>query len=141
TWHPSLGCSSFATRPTESDSWAGMCAGSDPLGPPSTTCGEAFAPDENAPRVAIVSPEEGAVIDPVPPSVTIEVRAQDDDEVAAVRLFVDDEQVDQKASQPGTFTGAFGKGTYTLRAEAEDRSGNLAESDDHELYVGEEPGC
>jgi hypothetical protein len=140
SWQPTPECGGYATQPTAADTWATQCGGTDPLSPPSTTCGAVFAPDGNDPTVRIVSPEDGTVIDEVPAEVTIEIDAIDDGAIRAVRLAVDGEVLQERLAPPWQFTGTFPKGTYELVALAEDVSGNDASSDSATLYVGEEPG-
>jgi hypothetical protein len=141
-WQPTPDCGSFATQPTSADSWFDHCGRNDPRSAPSTTCGASFVPDENDPQVRIVAPEDGHIIDEFPAEVTITVEATDDSAVRAVRLAVDGEVMQERLVGPWTFSGTFPKGTYELTALAEDVSLNAAQSDEHMLYVGEEPsGC
>jgi hypothetical protein len=140
TWQPGPDCGGYSTRPTAGGSWADQCAGDDPGSAPSTTCGGPFAPEENDPEVRIVTPDDGTVIDQFPAEVTIEIEAMDDTALRAVQLAVDGEVLQERLTEPWTFSGTFPKGTYDLVARAEDVSGNDAESGTTTLYVGEEPG-
>jgi hypothetical protein len=141
TWNPSLDCGSFASDPTAADAWSDYCGRNDPRSPPSETCGVSFAPDEVPPQVAIMSPQDGEVIDEAPSQLTIAVRAEDDRGIRRVRLAIDGMAVDERTADPWHFTGVFPKGTYDLIAQAEDFSGNTSLSSVHEVYVGESPGC
>jgi len=140
SWQPTPECGGYATEPTAADTWATQCSANDPLSPPSTTCGAAFAPEDNDPTVRILSPEDGTVIDDVPAEVTIDIEAMDDSAIRAVRLVVDGEVLQERLAPPWQFTGTFPKGTYELVALAQDVSGNDGRSDSATLYVGEEPG-
>jgi Trypsin/Bacterial Ig domain len=141
TWQPGYECGGFATTPLSTGSWDDQCSGADPLSGRSSTCGAAGGTDDEPPRVAIRSPEDGAVIDEVPAEVTIEIDASDDASgVRRVRLEVDGEVLDEDAAEPWAFTGRFPKGSYTLTAVADDAGGNTTRSDERELHVGEEPG-
>ncbi|HWM86306.1 MAG TPA: trypsin-like serine protease [Kofleriaceae bacterium] len=142
SWEPGYECGGFATDPAAGGSWSGQCAEGDPLSGRSSMCGPAGEEDEDDPRVAIRSPDDGAIFDDVPSEVTIEVDASDDTSgVRRVWLEVDGELEHEAVAEPWSFTGSFEKGTYTLRAFAEDQGGNTTGSDEQELYVGEEPGC
>lgn len=140
TWQPTPACGGYATEPTGGGSWTDQCSAGDPLSAPSTTCGGPFAPEENAPEVRILSPDDGTVIDQFPAEVTVQIEAVDDTAVRAVRLAVDGEVMQERLTEPWQFTGTFPQGTYDLVAVAEDVSGNDAQSDTTVLYVGEEPG-
>lgn len=140
-WQATPECGGYATQPTAADTWATQCGGNDPLSPPSTTCGAAFAPDDNAPAVRIVSPEDGTVLDEVPAEVTVDIDAMDDGAIRAVRLAVDGEVLQERLTPPWRFTGTFPQGSYELVALAQDVSGNDGRSDAATLYVGEQPGC
>jgi hypothetical protein len=139
-WQPTPECGGYATQPTATDTWATQCGESDPLSPPSTTCGAAFTPEENDPVVRIRSPADGTVIDHAPADVAIEIEAIDDGAVRAVRLAVDGEVLQERLVPPWQFSGSFPRGTYELVALAQDVSGNDGRSDSTILYVGEEPG-
>jgi hypothetical protein len=140
SWNPSAACGGYATAPTQGDSWADFCGRNDPRTLPSTTCGS-FEPDETPPQVRIVSPADGTEIDEAPSQVIIEVDAQDDRGVRRVRLAVNGEELQELSTEPYRVTGTFPKGTYRLVAQAEDTSGNTAQSSVHEIFIGERAGC
>ncbi|HKE18821.1 MAG TPA: Ig-like domain-containing protein, partial [Kofleriaceae bacterium] len=141
TWQPGYACGGFATRPTAGGTWDDQCSEDDPLSGRSTTCGPSLAADEEAPHVAISSPEDGAVIGDAPTQVEVDVEASDDlSGVSRVWLEVDGELLDEDAREPWSFTADFAKGSYDLVAVAEDAGGNSARSEAHALYVGESPG-
>jgi hypothetical protein len=141
TWEPGFDCGGFGTEPRAGGDWELQCSDRDPLSGRSSTCGEARDGDPEDPEVAILSPEDGAVVDLAPSELTVEVDASD--ATSAVRhvwLEIDGDVREIDKEEPWSFTGNFEQGHYTLAVFAEDEGGNIARSAEHDLYVGEEPG-
>ena len=83
--------------------------------------------DSESPTAAITAPAEGEWLG----AVTVVVAADDNDAVARVELYLDEQQVGQALAPPYQFelyTGQHPLGAHTLRTVAYDRSLNQAES-------------
>jgi len=83
--------------------------------------GDLARPDLDGPRVAFVSPTDGAG---VPPDLTATVHASDDVAVTEVELLVDDKTAETLTSPPWTFKLSLAAGDHTLTAVARDAAGN-----------------
>jgi hypothetical protein len=98
---------------------------------PVLACGGLGPSDDTiAPLVSFDVPRQG---DTVSGTVNISVQAFDDDQVLAVRIFVDGVQLTDDPSSPYQAAWNAGPGanptTHTLRAEARDVSGNVGTSE------------
>jgi len=93
--------------------------------------------DAQPPGVAIIAPGEGEWEG----TVTIMVEAGDNDAVARVELYLDDQWVGQALSPPYQFgldTEQYAQGAHTLRAVAYDRCLNQAESSQEVRFAAPE---
>jgi MYXO-CTERM domain-containing protein len=145
TWNPTPQCVGFATDPlAEGLEWDDWCSGA-PRSGPSATCGPPFSnePDEEAPSVAIASPEDGDYYEQEPVKLTIEVAADDGDGwgIKEVALVVDGVVLDAVDTVPpfGFSNVTFPAGSYEIAAQAEDWAGNVGESEPVRIYVAVEP--
>mgnify|MGYP001325363196 CR=1 FL=1 len=92
--------------------------------------------DKSAPEVTIISPESGSIVNEV---VSITCEATDNNKIDFVQFFVNDSLDSFIASaEPYVFdwnTNNFQNETYSIKAKAEDASGNSAESNTISLTV------
>jgi hypothetical protein len=141
TWNPGYECGGFATEPMAGGTWDEQCSEEDPLSGRSSSCGASHPADPDEPEVRILTPEGGAVLDTAPSDVTVEIDASDaTSAVRRVWLSIDGELREEDVTEPWRFDVHLRRGTYSIRALAEDEGGNTGASDEQELYVGEEPG-
>lgn len=133
-WVPGPFCGNFnAAEPgTGHGSWSTAWCEGTPAIEWSETCGEPFGQDDDTPpTVAILNPSNGETFEVCPAEVDIEIQANDDSGfLKGVTLEIDEQPVGVDDDSPWGFNNTqFPKGSYVLRAVAEDFAGNVTTSD------------
>jgi hypothetical protein len=143
TWNPGLGCGGVSIDAGAPGPGAGWPACSGAQTGPSSTCGPAFASEDDGepPSVSIVDPLDQQVLMQVPAQVDVIVEAVDAGAgIEHVELWVEGMLVSDDATAPWMFVGAsFPAGMWTLEARAVDWRGNVGSSDTITIHVGVAP--
>jgi hypothetical protein len=139
-WDPGPDCTGFfSSEPGAAfGNWNNGCVGG-PISGPSSTCGPASGEpqDTTAPVITITSPEQGASF-PNPSEVTMDVSVEDASGIQGVKLEIDGVDIGAWSNvEPYGFTLNFADdAVYSIQANAEDWSGNMAYSNTVEIAVG-----
>lgn len=143
TWNPGPDCRAFPDDPGVSHgTWATGCAGG-PSGGYAATCGAPFndEPDEDAPKVTVTSPHDGATLDTMGQgSIEVAVAASIDDGdgwgVASAHLAIDGADVagSERTNPPWEWPAVFPSGQFVIEVVAEDLAGNVGRSD--AIHIG-----
>lgn len=139
-WEPGPDCGGFYAGEGGSPkgNWSNKCEGTEVSGR-STTCGEQEgAKDEEPPKVSIESPDSGDNFNSGH-TVTVKVKASDDQGVESVELFVDGDSISTLKKEPYEWElDKLEDGEHELKVVAKDKAGNEGKSKVVEISIGDE---